>query len=57
MAAITARLCYENNQAIERSPVTGNPAHCDVVGNKPDCVRKNLARAARLLIRGAASDR
>ena len=55
VASITAGLSWNNAQGIEYTPDESNPAHSDVVGDKPDRVRKNLARGAKLVVPAPAS--
>jgi hypothetical protein len=50
VASITPELCWNNGQTIEYTPERDNTAHSDVVGNKSDRIRKNLARGAKLVI-------
>lgn len=51
VTSITAELCWTLNQKVERTPNEDNPAHCDVVGPKPQSVRRRFARSAKLLHR------
>ncbi len=46
---LTAEDYWKERHAIEHTPVTDppNPAHCDIVGDKPLSVRRRLARAVR----------
>jgi hypothetical protein len=46
VAEIEARIMYENEQDVRRTPRPDGPAHRDVVG-KPTSVRKVFVRAAR----------
>ena len=49
LASILAELCWTLNQQIEHTPITGNPAHCEVVGKKTKSIRRQFARAAKWL--------
>ena len=49
VASITAEVCWKLDQQIQRTPVEGNPSHCDVVGQKPKRVQRVFAKAARWL--------
>lgn len=42
VASISAELCWFLNQEVERVPSEENPAHCDVVGDKPQSVRRKF---------------
>lgn len=55
VASITAGLSRNNGQRIEYTPDESNPAHSDVVGDKFDRVRKNLAKSAKLVVPAPAS--
>jgi len=49
VASISADLCWSLSQQVERVPLQGNPAHCDVVGEKPKPVRRAFAHKAAYL--------
>ncbi len=49
VASITAGICYQENQAIEPTPIQSNSAHCEIVGPKPRPVRRRLRKSAILL--------
>ena len=63
VASITAQLCWDNEQAIEYTPIKGqagvpdNPAHSDVVGSGADRIRKRFSKGAKLLIPDPDDDR
>lgn len=42
--------CDELQQTCLYQPVSNNPAHCAVVGAKPESVRKRFARACRIVL-------
>lgn len=46
LAAITAGLVRSCNQGVVRNPTGDDPAHAEVVGDKPKSVRKRLAKSA-----------
>ena len=46
LASITAGLVRQCDQVIVRKPLTDDPAHAEVIGNKTPGVRKELARNA-----------
>ena len=50
VASITAKVCYQENQVIERSPKEDNHSHCDVVGRKTKSIMRRLRNAAVLLL-------
>ena len=56
VASITARSCYDEKQGIEYTPVKDhpslrdNPAHCDVVGDKPKGVQRRLRNSVKALL-------
>lgn len=50
VALITAQLCWDLGQIVNRDPVPGNDAHCGVVGEKDDITRDIFARTATLLM-------
>ena len=47
LASITADLSWDNGQNVEYTPTEDNPAHSDVVGDKPPSVRKRLAKGCQ----------
>ena len=47
VAVVTAQVYWAFDQSIEYSPHALNQAHSDVVGQKSDAVRKQLAMKAR----------
>jgi len=49
VASISAELCWSLKQDIEGTPITENPAHCDVVGDKPKSVRRQFRNKAEYL--------
>ena len=49
VASITAELCWSLEQEIESTPKDTNPAHCDVVGEKPQRIRRKLREKASYL--------
>lgn len=49
VASIYADLCWSLNQRIESVPSQGNPAHCDVVGEKPTSVKRKFRDMAKYL--------
>lgn len=49
VASISAGLCLSLNQEVERAPQEENPAHCDVVGDKPKFVRHKFREMAEYL--------
>lgn len=49
VASISAGLCRSLNQEIERTHSEENPAHCDVVGDKPPPVRRKFRDMAEYL--------
>lgn len=42
VASISAELCWFLNQEVEGIPSEENPAHCDIVGDKPQSVRRKF---------------
>jgi hypothetical protein len=50
LVAIDARSVRAEDQAVERTPTTDDPAHGDVVGDKPASRRKRLAKQARWIV-------
>lgn len=56
VASITAALSWDNEQKIEyMHDENNNHAHSEVVGCKPDRVRKTLAKGAKLVISAPTS--
>jgi hypothetical protein len=51
MASVTAGECRKLEQWIERDPTRADPYHALVNGCKPKRVQRELAKAAKLLIR------
>ncbi len=51
VVSITTELCMELNQEIERTPTKDNPAHSDIIGQKPNSVKRKFAQAAKWLYR------
>ena len=49
VASISAQLCWSLEQEIEAAPEQDNPAHYDVVGHKPQTVRRKFRDSARYL--------
>ena len=49
VASISAELCWSLEQDIEGTPSAENPAHCDVVGNKPQSVKRKFRDKAEYL--------
>lgn len=49
IASVSASLCWFLNQRLENTPLQGNPAHCDVVGEKPASVRRRFRDMAQYL--------
>lgn len=49
VASISAQLCWSLNQEVERTPSEENPAHCDVIGDKPKPVRRKFSDIAEYL--------
>lgn len=49
VASISAGLCWSLDQEIERTPVEDNPAHCDVIGDKPPAIRRKFRDMAEYL--------
>jgi hypothetical protein len=55
-ALLTAMACRQEHQSIEASPTPRLPSHCDIVGEKPERVRKRLRDASKLLKAPAPPD-
>jgi len=49
IASISAELCWTLKQEIERTGSDSEPAHCDVIGNKPPNIRKQFRDNAEYL--------
>lgn len=49
VASLSAELCWSLDQQIEKTPVETNPAHCDVVREKPEPVKRRFRDNARYL--------
>lgn len=49
VASLSYQTCNDNNQTVEFTPTMENKAHSDIVGEKKERVRKNLAKAAKLV--------
>ncbi len=49
VASISAELCWSLNQEVESFPLEENPAHCDVVGDKPRPIRHKFRDMAEYL--------
>lgn len=47
VVSITAQLCWDLSQEIEKTPTVSNPAHCDVVGDKPLSVKRKFANGSK----------
>lgn len=47
VASISAELCWFLNQEVESVPSEENPAHCDIVGDKPQPVRRKFRDMAQ----------
>ena len=59
VGAITAQLCWNNQQLIAFAPTPENPAHTEIVDQPgatigKDRLRKNLAKGAKLIISRSA---
>jgi hypothetical protein len=50
VASISAELCWSLKQEIERTPSPDNPAHCEVVGKKPQTVMRKFRDTAEYLL-------
>lgn len=50
VASITAGLCWLLDQEIERTNTQDNPAHCDIVGDKPTEVMQSFRDGAQYLV-------
>lgn len=49
VASIRVQVCWEEEQEVERAAEENNPAHCNIVGDKPGSRRRRLAKAATVL--------
>ena len=49
VAQLSTELCVSLHQTLDHTPDDDNHAHCDVVGEKPQRVRKALRDGAKLL--------
>jgi len=47
VASISAELCWFLNQEVENVPSEENPAHCDIVGDKPQSVSRKFRDMAK----------
>jgi hypothetical protein len=50
VAAVSANLCWSLKQKIESTPVENNVAHCDIVGNKTESIKKKFRDGAEYLV-------
>ncbi len=49
VASLPFGVCRDNGQTVEFTPTPENEAHSDVIGQKGDRIRKNLAKGAKLI--------